>query len=1190
MAMFMVMMALAVASVMAVTFLGGQTTSTALARSANQHAQARMIAEDVADLARRYVTDQDGWRDLVTHGNWTASAPWGGGSYRVRFEDPRDADLADDHAQPVRVLIEASYLQASHRLELTLTPTSPLGSLRVLFVAGQSPASAEDQRRADLLSSWGYRVTTVADSDGQAVFDAAAEDADVVYISASCSAGSLGTRLNGYALGVVNECRALRDELQMLSSGAAFDDSQIEITDASHPITRGLTAGTVAVTTNTQALVRNGGPASGLRVLGTRVGGAAAVTLGLLEVGETQLDGQPSPQRRVMLPWGGGGFEIASLTDQGRLILRQALEWAGADEGLGLAHHWSLDEAGGATAADTLGGQDAAYTQGPVPGRAGISGQAVELSSSPDRITLPPSVLQGRSSVTFSTWVRTTHTGSQSILSGNRADRDNAVLILLQTPTSLRLYREGYYASWSIPNLADGQWHLITVTVDAQASAYTVYIDGQSEGSVGAGVVPIDVEHLVLGEEQDTLDGSYQSDQAWVGAMDDVRIYGRALTAAEVAALYDSLAGPDVEPRLVTLYEFEEPVPEPPTLVGHWPLDDATALPAHHEADGRVAMEEYAASGYAGGSGAAASSYWNWLGDSSASGGLAIRAEPNNGVNTQLQTIGPRVDYHIEFTNPGTYRVWARMKGGGSDDSIHIGLDGTPLTNDAGTGFGRSSSSWTWVDEVGGGPQDLSVTIPAPGRYTLNMWMREDGVAVDKLVLDATATTPSGNGPAQGEFYAHCEDDTQNRHGAYHNYPWAGQPGHGDGGTSVSFDGSNDRVEIPHSPAHLLDKASVSFWFRADNLTGIQGLVAKDSAGYDQGGHLRIYLDGGMLKARLQSTTADYQIQAGGVAAGRWHHVIAGLGPGGFRLYLDGVRVAHDPYAGGLGATSGGSGNAEPWTFGVDQVDSGDGTSAGWNHPFDGRLDDVRLYDQNLDAQQVARLFAGSPPGPAEGNYVPDVAGTGRPLDLTIADLDRVQWVAGGLQIDAATRLSSEVAATKLYQALADAPGLTLEAEFTPANATQAGPAPLLSYGHGTADRNLQLDQSADRYGVRLRTLFQSTGEPAATSGSALAANTRQHVIATYDGDHLRVYRNGRLELEQESPGGLSNWDPAYLLVLANETGGARPWLGTLHRVAIWDAPVDQVQARNLFGRRDPGPPAHRVEGLEYRRQWVESP
>ena len=42
------------------------------------------------------------------------------------------------------------------------------------------------------------------------------------------------------------------------------------------------------------------------------------------------------------------------------------------------------------------------------------------------------------------------------------------------------------------------------------------------------------------------------------------------------------------------------------------------------------------------------------------------------------------------------------------------------------------------------------------------------------------------------------------------------------------------------------------------------------------------------------------------------------------------------------------------------------------------------------------------------------------------------------------------------------------------------------------------------------------------------------------------------------------NWDPSFSLIVGNETGGARPWLGQMQYLGIYDRAVSETEARNF--------------------------
>ena len=171
-------------------------------------------------------------------------------------------------------------------------------------------------------------------------------------------------------------------------------------------------------------------------------------------------------------------------------------------------------------------------------------------------------------------------------------------------------------------------------------------------------------------------------------------------------------------------------------------------LPAFQESGGLVSIEAENFSQSFDGFGIATGWTWSEVSDADAAGGTALEAGPNLGLNTLDETYGPRLSYQIEFTNTGTYRVFLRTLGNSSlDNSVHVGLNGTPVTTGIGQGMGDDSGQWVWVDDIVDGPSDVEINVPSPGRYSLNIWMREDGTQLDKIVLDQSGATPTGFGP-----------------------------------------------------------------------------------------------------------------------------------------------------------------------------------------------------------------------------------------------------------------------------------------------------------------------------------------------------------------------------------------------------------------------------------------------------------
>ena len=313
-------------------------------------------------------------------------------------------------------------------------------------------------------------------------------------------------------------------------------------------------------------------------------------------------------------------------------------------------------------------------------------------------------------------------------------------------------------------------------------------------------------------------------------------------------------------------------------------------------------------------------------------------------------------------------------------------------------------------------------------------------------------------------------------------------------GTGVYFDGVDDVIEVPHDPAMLLDEGTVTFWARADATGADQGLWTKDSNLNDNGGHLRIKIDPtGQVSVRLQSTTADYIVTHGiPVTPGQWFHVSFSWGPAGMVLYVDALSPVFDAYTGGLGTTSGGSGNDEPIAIGANTDVSGDQTIVPLRHYFAGYMDDVRLYDYALTLPEIQALAGCTPPAPTleivkrafwpDGTPIPtgatipsgvefkyllyvnntDIART----DVTVQDLLAAgfQYQPGTLQVDNSVAECAAAACTVAEEA----------AIFTAVEGagllTDAVDADVASYNGGTTTidvgdgnvANAQLDINAD--------------------------------------------------------------------------------------------------------------------------------
>ncbi len=145
--------------------------------------------------------------------------------------------------------------------------------------------------------------------------------------------------------------------------------------------------------------------------------------------------------------------------------------------------------------------------------------------------------------------------------------------------------------------------------------------------------------------------------------------------------------------------------------------------------------------------------------------------------------VSPHLDYNIGVLQAGTYYVWiyTNTQGSWTNDSWHVGIDGMRDTTAA--NLDTHGSDWGWYNTskwMGGGENATRayVEIAEAGKHVLNIWVREDGAPIDKIVLTNDPTyVPSGLGPDEsirGDIIDNIESITNTlpkRYELYQNYP-----------------------------------------------------------------------------------------------------------------------------------------------------------------------------------------------------------------------------------------------------------------------------------------------------------------------------------------------------------------------------------------------------------------------------------
>jgi len=209
-----------------------------------------------------------------------------------------------------------------------------------------------------------------------------------------------------------------------------------------------------------------------------------------------------------------------------------------ASAATGTAAHWRFDEGSGTNAADSSGNANAGTLQGGVTWIAGKRQGAVQFDGSTGVVRVPSNASLEPAAVSVSAWVkRSGSPGNFKYVIGKGALACESASYGLYTGPSggLAFYVADGSNFTRSPDAGsavwDGGWHHVAGTFDGQA--LRLYVDGTEVESGTARTAPITYAAQTA---SDLLLGDYAGcgGLAYDGAIDEAKIWGRALSADEV--------------------------------------------------------------------------------------------------------------------------------------------------------------------------------------------------------------------------------------------------------------------------------------------------------------------------------------------------------------------------------------------------------------------------------------------------------------------------------------------------------------------------------------------------------------------------------------------------------------------------------------------------------------------------------
>ena len=631
---------------------------------------------------------------------------------------------------------------------------------------------------------------------------------------------------------------------------------------------------------------------------------------------------------------------------------------AGAD----VVAHYRLDEGSGTTAADSAGSADGtldgpSWTTDTPDG----SPYALSFDGSDDRVDLG-GLDVAAAGMTIACWLRPDGFAVRDarLVSKATGVQENQHWWMLSTifngatPTlRFRLKTNGSTSTLVGTGgaLSAGVWAHAAAVYDG--AAMRLYLDGVEIGSLPkAG--PIDVDPAVLAAIGSQPPGA--GTQPFLGSIDDVRIYRRALSAAEVAGLVSGNASPvaqddgysmDADTVLVVdalsgvLDNDSDPEMDPLTAILVSDVSNGTLALA---ADGSftytpltsfAGIDQFQYRASDGNSASAPATVTITV--NSPSGGPPVAFDDAYGVEADGSLVVTAMAGVLSNDmDPDLDPLTAELEMDVADGTLSLASDGS-FTYTPDPGF-SGTDTFTYRARDGfalSNPATVTITVSAPPGEELEAhWRFDEGAG-------SVASDSSGEG----------RDGTVSGPGWTTDTP-DGSP------FSLSFDGVDDRIDIGAFDVSG-DQMTIACWLRPDGFSIRDARLVSKATGVQENDHywmLSTIFRGATptLRFRLKTggSTTTLIASTGELQQGVWAHAAAVYDGSFMRLYLDGVEVGSTPKTGSL--------STDPAV----QVALGRQPAGAGNQPFLGAIDDVRIYRRALGQAEIAGLVNVDPPLP----------------------------------------------------------------------------------------------------------------------------------------------------------------------------------------------------------------------------------
>jgi hypothetical protein len=602
--------------------------------------------------------------------------------------------------------------------------------------------------------------------------------------------------------------------------------------------------------------------------------------------------------------------------------------------GSGLQAAYSFDDGAGTSAIDASGNGKTATLSSAGWTTNGHFGGAVAFNGTSGEVDLPALGTFYKTGFTYEAWVykQTSKVDVGLVGTWVGSQSGGAMLWIDHLSGHYRLTLgsnlANYLDSGRTPNV--GQWQHVAATWDGTTAH--IYIDGietASETFTGN-----------AGDSNTWRIGAYGSPSTGFldGNIDNVRIYGRALSAAEIQSdMSTRLPAPDATPpsapgaltatAAATTVQLNWAAATDNIGVTSYEVYRSTTAGFTPGAANRIAQPtgtSYVDAGLAGGI------YYYRVKAADAGGNLGA---PSNEATATV--AGDTTPPSVAVTAPaaGTVSGTVNATADASDDQgvagVQFKLDGQNLGAEDTTA--PYSLSWDTRTAVNGVHTVTAVARDGANNQTtsagVGVTVNNTGVSTTGLRAAYSFDEASGSLALDGSG----NDKTATLNGATRTTS-------GKYGSAVALNGSSGEVDPPALGTFYKTGFTYEAWVYKQSSKKDVGVVGTWVG--SQGGGAMIWIDhlSGDYRLALGGTLSNYLDSGRTPLVGQWQHVAATYDGTTARIYIDGTQTASSTFTGNIGSSN-------TWRIGAYGAPAG-----GF---FDGNIDNVRVYDRALTAAEI---------------------------------------------------------------------------------------------------------------------------------------------------------------------------------------------------------------------------------------------